>query len=223
VERALALLDLHYDAVASVVELAKETEHPLPLDTRGWSQILVSVLSGVKGLARKKGADLADGSDVKAASTWHAIDTPRFNGVLKAGTKAVTSGTIESLDSMPHLFFVLWDYSPKVNDPRCRVWAVRPREDQLFRKMCALWFKKRELGEIKSTNFQLHPPRGLDLDTFRNRCGNLDYPLYFRADRPKEGRYELRVLAPEVLESGTCKLASNAEVELVPMDDDADG
>ena len=58
----------------------------MPVDLRGWSQIIVSVLTGIKGIARKKGADLEDGSDVKAANTWEAIDTPRFNGVIKAGT-----------------------------------------------------------------------------------------------------------------------------------------
>ena len=47
---------------------------------------------------RKKGADLGDGSDVKGANTWKAIDTPRFNGVLKAGTKSSVSDKIDSLD-----------------------------------------------------------------------------------------------------------------------------
>jgi len=79
------------------------------MDTRGWSQVLASILSGIKGLERKKGADLDDGSDVKGANTWKAIDTPRFNGVIKAGTKAATSDKLESLDDMPCLYLVLWD------------------------------------------------------------------------------------------------------------------
>src|SRR5262245_41943228 len=107
--KSLALLDRHYEAFYSIVDLAKETGHPVPMDTRGWSQILVSTRTEIKGLARKKGADLDDGSDVKGANTWESIDTPRFNGVVKAGTKAEHSGKLTSLDAMPHLYFVLWD------------------------------------------------------------------------------------------------------------------
>ena len=62
------------------------------------------------GLPGKKGADLVDGSDVKAVNTWEAIDTPRFNGVLKAGTKSASAGKLLSLDVVPYLFFVLWDH-----------------------------------------------------------------------------------------------------------------
>lgn len=218
VKHALELLDLHAESVASVIDIATDTGHPLPIDTRGWSQILVSVLSGIKGLARKKGADLVDGSDVKAASTWHAIDTPRFNGVLKAGTLAENSGTIASLDAMPHLFFVLWDYAPISQNQRCRIWAVRPQHDAAFREMCALWYTQRASGEIKSNNFQLHPPRRLDLNTFRNRCGNLDYPLYFRADRVPGEVYRLVFSRPDVLASGLCSAASAAAVAAVPVD-----
>src|SRR6266446_6392100 len=102
-ERALELLDLHYRSFYGVAEIARETDHPVPVDTRAWSQILVSVLTGIKGLKRKKGADLVDGSDVKGANTWEAIDTPRFNGVIKAGTQSATAGRLESLDAMPFL------------------------------------------------------------------------------------------------------------------------
>src|SRR5437868_1451229 len=101
--RTIQYLKAHYDAFHDVIEIAREMEHPVPIDTRAWSQILVSVLTGIPGLGRKKGADLIDGSDVKGAITWEAIDTPRFNGVIKAGTKSATAGQIESLDSMPYL------------------------------------------------------------------------------------------------------------------------
>src|SRR3990167_1959537 len=94
VSNALALLDLHFDSFYAAEPFAQRTGHPVPVDTRGWSQILVSTLTSTKGLERKKGADLDDGSDVKGANTWSAIDTPRFNGVIKAGTKATTSGSI---------------------------------------------------------------------------------------------------------------------------------
>jgi hypothetical protein len=205
VENALKLLDLHFESFNAVEPFATETGHPVPMDTRGWSQILASVLCGVKGLERKKGADLDDGSDVKGANTWKAIDTPRFNGVIKAGTKADTSNKIESLDDMPHLYLVMWDESIR-NTARCRIWVVRPQVDSAFRAMCASWYEKHRSGEIKSNNFQLHPPRGKDSDVIRNTCGNLTYPLYFSAERPANGKFQLHTFAPEVRSSGACVL-----------------
>jgi hypothetical protein len=203
--KALELLDSHYEAFYGVVDLAKETGHPVPMDTRGWSQILASVLTGIKGVARKKGADLDDGSDVKGANTWEAIDTPRFNGVIKAGTKSATSGKIESLDSSPYLFLVLWDHAPDTGNARCRIWCVRPPHDPHFRAMAQSWYSKVESGEIISWNFQLHPPRGKNSNVIRNTCGNLEYPLLFCAERLAEsGKYEIKELHPEVMVSGLC-------------------
>ena len=202
VEDALKLLDLHYDSFFAAEPFATNTGHPVPMDTRGWSQILASVLSGVKGLERKKGADLGDGSDVKGANTWNAIDTPRFNGVIKAGTKASISDKIESLDGVPHLYLVLWD-EKKDKKKRCRIWIVRPRFDENFRAMCKLWYQKRA-GEGSSSNFQLHPPRGENGNVIRNTFGNLSYPLYFCAERPADGTYQMESFSPDVLETGLC-------------------
>ena len=203
VTRCLALLDLHYDSFHAIAPQAEQTGHPVPMDTRGWSQVIVSTLCGIKGIDRKKGADLADGSDVKGANTWKAIDTPRFNGVIKAGTKATVSGRIESLDSMPHLYLVLWDETIR-ESARCRIWTIRTPQDKVFREMCRRWYEKRKKGEIKSSNFQLHPPRGRDADIIRNSCGNLSYPLYFCAERYPNSKYELKNYNPDVLESGQC-------------------
>jgi len=159
-------------------------------------------------VARQKGPDLADGSDVKGALTWEAIDTPRFNGVLKAGTNAEYSDRIESLDGMPNLYFVLWDQTIR-NTYRCRVWVVRASQDAAFRAMCGAWYDKRTAGTIKSNNFQLHPPRGLDTDIFRNNCGNLSYPLFFSAERPETGTYNNDTVRfdPSAPLAGTCKPA----------------
>jgi hypothetical protein len=201
--KALALLDLHFESFYAVELYATETGHPVPMDTRGWSQIIVSTLCGVKGLERQKGADLVDGSDVKGANTWKAIDTPRFNGVIKAGTKATTSDKIDSLDGMPHLYLVLWDETQR-DTARCRIWVVRPQRDIVFRKMCASWYEKRASGQITSTNFQLHPPRGKDTNIIRNTCGNLSYPLYFSAERAKGEKYKLLHFNPEVRNTGAC-------------------
>jgi hypothetical protein len=122
IKTALNLLDQHHDSFFGAVEIARETKHPVPVDSRGWSQILVSTLTGIKGLSRQKGADLEDGSDVKAANTWEAIDTPRFNGVIKAGTKSEVSGSVRYLDVTPYIFLVLWDQK-STGVRRCRTWC----------------------------------------------------------------------------------------------------
>lgn len=208
IQQTLRLLDIHYEAFYNAVPFARETDHPVPVDTRAWSQVLVSVLTGIKGLERRKGTDLADGSDVKGANTWEAIDTPRFNNVIKAGTQAATSGRVESLDEMPFVFLVLWDNTPTTHNPRCRIWCVRPGVDILFREMCTKWYEQRESGDIRSDNFQLHPPRNINSNVIRNNCGIFEYPLLFHAER-MEGRYELVLYNDDVMTSGLCHETSN--------------
>jgi hypothetical protein len=198
----LELLRLHRDSFYAAEPYARKTAHPVPSDTRAWSQILVSLLTGIRGIAQKKGADLEDGSDVKAANVWHAIDTPRFNGCIKSGRKGA-KGSIATLDPMPYLFFVMWDQEPNKARDRCRVWVVRPGSDRVFRAMATKWYEQRAQGVIRSDNFQLHPPRNLDSDVFRNTCGNLIYPLLFRADWTGSG-YEVITSNPSLLETGTC-------------------
>ena len=154
-------------------------------------------------MKRKKGADLADGSDVKGANTWEAIDTPRFNGVLKAGTQADTAGRIESLDGVPYLFLVLWDHAPDRGHARCRIWCVRARHDVEFRRIGRAWYELRDEGAIKSNNFQLHPPRGLDSNVITNSCGDLAYPVFFCAERI-DGCYRVIAYEPAVLKLGQC-------------------
>lgn len=205
VRKVLDLLELHYASFHSAVGIARETGHPVPVDTRGWSQIIVSALTGIKGLERKKGADLDDGSDVKGANTWEAIDTPRFNGVIKAGTKSKHAGKLSSLDTMPYLFFVMWDIK-STGAHRCRIWCVRTQHDAEFRAMCSRWYSACETGEIKSWNFQLHPPRGKDTDIFRNTYGILQYPLFFCAEREKSG-YMVTTYDLNVLTNGNCREA----------------
>ncbi len=206
VQEVLTLLDIHYKSFVDVKPYAEKYGHPHPCDTRAWSQILVSALTGLKGIERKKGADFDDGSDVKGANTWGAIDTPRFNGCLKAGTKSDVSGTMKSLNKMPNLFFVLWDAEPTSKKERCRVWVVTPGTDKVFRKMAALWYRKRASGEIESNNFQLHPPRNKNSNVIRNTCGNLEYPLFFAALREETG-FAVTDYIPEAKATGQCKRA----------------
>jgi len=90
-KRTIHLLDEHYKSFYSVVEVARETRHPVPADTRGWSQIIISVLTGIKGMARKKGADLEDGSDVKGANTLGRPSTLR--GLTELSRRALKQHT----------------------------------------------------------------------------------------------------------------------------------
>jgi hypothetical protein len=204
----LSLLDAHYEEFFRAKPFADKTCHPVPCDTRAWSQIFISLLTGINGRKREKGTDLVDGSDVKAANCWSAIDTPRFNGAIPAGRTSKTSkkaDDISALNGTPYIFFVLWDDDTKAR-PRCRVWCVRPTNDRAFRKMCANWYAQRKSGKIKSANFQLHPPRFRDDNVIRNTCGNLSYPLLFCAIRNENG-FELVHHDPNVLVDGKCKSA----------------
>ncbi len=200
------LLRIHHEYFFEAKTYADLTDQPTPEDSRAWSQILISLLTGIKGLAREKGPDLRDGSDVKAANTWGAIDTPRFNGVIKAGTKSDKSDSMASLDSMPFLFFVLWDNEPVSRKERTRVWVVRPQTDSLFRSICNNWYEQRAVGTIISSNFQLHPPRNKNSNEFRNTCGNLNYPLLFSAVW-NDTEYELSEYNPDLLRTGRCTIA----------------
>lgn len=203
----LLLLEMHYQSFYEVVPLAAKTGHTVPSDTKSWSEILVSLLTGLEGRHRQKGTDLADGSDVKAANVWEAIDTPRFNGVLPAGRTtdaAQKPEGVEALDDVPYLFFVLWDHGEASGLPRCRIWVVRPQDDGEFRAMAAGWYEAKAVGEIKSNNFQLHPPRNRDSDVIRNSYGNLEYPLFFCAVR-RDDRYEITCLDEDALTTSVAR------------------
>lgn len=202
----LKFLHLHHESFFMAKTYADLTGQPTPEDSRAWSQILVSLLTGIPGLYRSKGPDLNDGSDVKAANTWGAIDTPRFNGVIKAGTKSSVSDSMESLDKMPYLFFVLWDNEPLSNRERTRVWAVRTQYDIEFRNICNHWYFMKSQNQIISNNFQLHPPRNKNTNIFTNNCGNLNYPLLLNAQW-NGTTYEVIHYDPSVLESGQCTRA----------------
>ncbi len=203
----LALLDAHYEAFFAAKPYADKTLHPVPCHTSAWSQILVSLLTGINGRERKKGTDLVDGSDVKAANCWSAIDTPRFNGAIPAGRKSKTSRkapNVSALDDVPYIFFVLWDDTPE-GHPRCRVWCVRANQDKVFHSVCKKWYTAYAKGQT-SNNFQLHPPRYRDHDIFRNDCGSLAYPLLFCAVRKDTGFKTLHY-DPDVLTKGQCEIA----------------
>jgi len=190
--------------------IADETGHPVPSDSCRWSQIIVSVLTGIVGLKRKKGQDFSDGSDVKAANLWEAIDTPRFNSVLKTGTKAAHSGKLTYLDGVPFTFFALWDHD-LLNRCRFRMWVVRTQIDPLFREMADSWY-----NAVRSKNFQLQPPRNRDDDVLHNEFGTFSYPLLF-SSTVENGKYRSAFLSEDALTSGLCKLANNTPQPLTHL------
>lgn len=206
-DKVIQLLNGHRQAYFAAKPLADETGHQVPSHTAAWSQVLVSLLTGTKGIERKKGADLKDGSDVKAANSWGAIDVPRFNGVLRAGRKA-KHNSLASLSGTPFLYFVLWDQADnEVGKERCRVWVVRPRKDRVFRKVAKLWYRQRARGTIRSDNFQLHPPIGTEKNLVKNKCGDLELSLFFRADWNRT-TYRVITLDSRARTSGSCSLAN---------------
>jgi hypothetical protein len=181
-EHTITILNTHRKSFCEAKIFADFAGHTVPCDTKSWSQILVSFLTEIPGLFRQKGNDLADGSDVKAANAWDAIDKPRFNGVLKAGRVGTEYVSISSLDDMPFIFFVLWDWvDGLVNQERCRVWYVNTKKDEIFRNVAQKWYDLRNNGEIRSSNFQLHPPIHKNENIVTNECGNLNLPLMFNA------------------------------------------
>lgn len=202
-EEVLDLLNAHHRSFFLAKAYADQTYQPTPVDSRAWSQILISLLVGINGRARQKGSDLIDGSDVKSANTWGAIDKPRFNGVIKSGTKSNESGNMSSLDSMPYLFFVLWDNEPTTTRERVRVWVVRTQQDIEFRGICETWYRLRYEGIIKSDNFQLHPPINKNTDVFTSNCGTLNYPLLLKA-LWNGASYDILGYDPYVLTNGQC-------------------
>lgn len=203
---ALGVLTTHHIHFFEGQRYASITDQPAPEDSRAWSQILISMLTGISGMARHKGQDLADGSDVKSANAWYSIDKVRFNGVIKAGTQSYLAGSMAYLDQMPFLFFVMWDYNPNNNRERARVWVVRPQYDALFRAMARNWYDQLADGTIRSNNFQLHPPVNENNDVFTNRCGNLAYPLLLSAEWNGQ-EYDPVHYDPDVLDIGRCSRA----------------
>ena len=129
-DAAIDLLNTHYEALATVEPYTARTGHTVPSDTKSYSEILVALLTGISGRFRKKGSDLDDGSDVKAANFWSSIDRPRFNGCAPAGRTTDASkkaNDVSAFDDMPHLFLVLWDeIGAAEGAPRCRIWVASP-------------------------------------------------------------------------------------------------
>lgn len=152
------------------------TQQTSQIDSGYLGQHLVSLVSGTHGRgrgSRGKGFDLADGSEIKVASTLGAIDVPRWNHSSFGNPKNVAAYL-----KNPHVYFVLFDTTEKGHEfpLRIRVWRVSPAKDTAFTTVVRKWASKKSSG-----NFQLHPPCWDDSSLATNDSGNLTIPLIFEA------------------------------------------
>lgn len=152
------------------------TQQTSQIDSGYLGQHLVSLVSGTLGRglgSRGKGVDLADGSEIKVASTLGGTDVPRWNHTSFGNPKNVASYL-----KNPHIYFLLFDTTVKGEEfpLRIRIWRVSPATDTAFSAVVRNWASKKSSG-----NFQLHPPCWDDSSLVTNKSGNLSMPLTFEA------------------------------------------
>lgn len=147
-------------------DVTNQTAQP---DSGYIAQHLASVFSGIPGeLMRGKGEDLADGSEVKTASTISGVDRPRWNHHISSKEK------LEEWFNLPNVFYILIDRNNS-DHIRVRIWQVKPPEDPDYRELLQRWYEK----GYTSNNFQTHPPIGDDGNKVTKDVGNIILPLAF--------------------------------------------
>jgi hypothetical protein len=152
------------------------TQQTSQIDSGYLGQHLVSLVSGTLGRglgSRGKGVDLADGSEIKVASTLGGTDVPRWNHTSFGNPKNVAAYL-----KNPYIYFLLFDTTVKGEEfpLRIRIWRVSPTADAAFSAVVRKWASKKSSG-----NFQLHPPCWDDSSLVTNKSGNLIMPLTFEA------------------------------------------
>jgi hypothetical protein len=174
------------------------------LDSGYLAQQLLSLLTGIPGSgSRGKGLDLADGSEVKAASTLSGVDVPRWNNLLD------TSHKVDEYLQKPALYFVLFDTLEKGQSfpLRVRVWKVKPQTDTSFKGVVRAWAQGKTSG-----NFQLHPPCWRSDNRATNNAGNLEMPLMFKAEQIEIGDIDYMEVRHYEANPGSCRsLTTTAE------------
>ena len=147
-------------------DVTKQTAQP---DTGYIAQHLASVFSGIPGeRMRGKGDDLADGSEVKTASTISGVDRPRWNHHIGSEDK------LEEWFNLPNVFYILIDRNNS-DFMRIRIWQVKPPEDPDYREFLQRWYDE----GYTSNNFKAHPPIGDDDNKVTKQIGNIVLPLAF--------------------------------------------
>lgn len=181
------------------------TQQTSQIDSGYLGQHLVSLVSGTPGRgrgSRGKGYDLADGSEIKVASTLGAIDVPRWNH-SSFGDRAKMDAYLRN----PYVYFVLFDTTERNQEfpLRIRVWRVSPTKDPAFSNVVRTWASRKSSG-----NFQLHPPCWRDESIARNECGNLELPLVFEAVQQEIPGVDFMKITHWDLHAGPSKLAPQA-------------
>ena len=179
-----------------LVQWQSVTGQSSQLDSGYLGQQLVSLLTGIPGVGRRgKGLDLADGSEVKAASSLSGIDVPRWNNQIGTAPKRAR------YLGLPTIHFVLFD-TMKAGEPiplRVRVWRVVPAEDPAFKAVIETW-----ASSASSGNFQLHPPCWKNSDVATNNAGNLSLPLMFSAQQKIIGDIDYMEITHTEFAPGNC-------------------
>lgn len=175
------------------------TKQTAQLDSGYLAQQLVSILTGISGSGlRGRGDDLSDGSEIKAANTIQATDTPRWNHSLR------TDEQVRAHLAKPAVYYVLFDTVIRNDEApfRCRVWRVLTATDAAYRALVENWSVQRTLGRY---NMQIQPPRWTT--TNRATCFGtvIELPLFFHAQQKEMGKLDF----VEVHEFNTNAGASN--------------
>ncbi|GAB4574677.1 MAG: hypothetical protein Kow0077_22410 [Anaerolineae bacterium] len=168
------------------------------IDSGYLGQQLVSLLTGIPGSGtRGKGLDLADGSEVKAASTLSGVDVPRWNNQLS------TSQKVREYLDQPAIYFVLFDtLNKRESFPlRVRIWKVEPRKDECFSRVVNKWASERSSG-----NFQLHPPCWRNDNVATNNAGNIELPLLLHAQQIEIGDIDYMEIQYYKESPGKCRM-----------------
>lgn len=163
------------------------TQQTSQFDSGYLAQQLTSILTGIPGTGmRGRGDDLSDGSEVKAANTVQATDTPRWNHSLDRKPKRTK---INELLARPSVFYVLFDTKERDEDApfRCRIWRVNPSTDKGYQKLVKNWAANRG----KSTyNMQIQPPRWSVSNEAACLGTHIELPLFFHAEQKELGELD---------------------------------
>jgi hypothetical protein len=134
-----------------------------------------------------KGKDLADGSEIKTASSVAGVDVPRWNHPL-GDSIGDRKKKIADFLAHPYIYYVLFDTTKADDKVRVRVWKVSPKIDSAFKAVILEWDRT---YPPPSYNFQLHPPVQKDTDVATNEAGNLKLPLMFEASEIMKGLFRV--------------------------------
>ena len=187
-ERFLA--EMFIESYKAMVKWAAATGQSAQLDCGYLGQHLVSIVTGIPGTGRRgKGDDLADGSEVKTASSVGGEDIPRWNHGFTSPEK------VDEWLAASNVFYVCFDEVKKRGSGllRFRVFRVRAPLDVAYQESLRRW---RDIPS-RSTNYQLHPPIHGDSNLATNESGNLLLPKIYHAEVQPDGELLTLLFNPD--------------------------